>query len=178
MKYTHFLLTTAFFFLLIACKQTAPSAQQPDSGIAKTPNISQVNISFKGSQLDCLLQQWYSDRYRDESPVVVRIINDSAAYTAFFPCSITEPLPEIDFTTHTLLIGMKADYGRFVNSPVNIRAMEQSLVKLADGSHTLTVKVTGQQSSQGYGGEWFAFMSVVPKITAPVKANMEYVFSK
>ncbi len=175
---TQLLLASAFILLLTGCKHTDPSVQQPESGAINTANISQMNIAFKSPHLDCLLQQWYGDRYRDDSPIVLRVINDPTAYAAFFPCTLTEPLPVIDFTRQTLLIGMKADYGRFVNSPVNIKAMEQNLVKQADGSYVLNVKVTGQESSRGYGGEWFAFMSVVPKITTSVKTEMDYVFSK
>jgi hypothetical protein len=71
---------------------------------------------------------------------------------------------------------MKADNGRFVNSPVNISTIEQRLIQSAGNSSTLQVKVTGQQGSQGYGTEWFAFTSVVPKLTGTVNLDIQYQF--
>ena len=131
---------------------------------------------YKRQHVDCLLSQWYGNRYQSGPPITFQVINDPAAYAALFPCSLTTPLPSIDFATSSLLVGMKADNGRFVNSPVNISTIEQRLIQSAGNNSTLQVKVTGQQGSQGYGTEWFAFTSVVPKLTGTVNLDIQYQF--
>ncbi len=79
-------------------------------------------------------------------------------------------------TTSSLLVGMKADNGRFVNSPVNITSIEQTLIQNTSSTPTLQVKVVGQRGTQGFGTEWFAFTSVVPKVTGTVALDIQYQF--
>lgn len=180
---------TFFPFLLISLYVILSSCERPDNVVENDPDpvfetayfvqenrFNQVNSAFRGSHVDCLLSQWYSGRYQSGPPIALLVINDSAAYAALFPCSLTTPLPSIDFTTSSLLVGMKADNGRFVNSPVNITRIEQKLIQSGNDAFTLQVKVTGKQSPNGVGGEWFAFTSVVPKITSTVNLDMQYQF--
>ncbi len=175
---------TIFSFLLISSCLILQSCERP-SGVVKNDsdplfrkaiNFNQVNTAFDGSHADCLLSQWYSGKYQSGPPIAFLVINDPAAYAALFSCNLTTPLPSIDFATRSLLVGMKADNGRFVNSPVNINGIEQNLTQNSDGTATLQVKVAGQQGKQGYGTEWFAFTSVIPKLTRTVNLDMQYQF--
>ncbi|MVM36268.1 hypothetical protein GO755_40040 [Spirosoma sp. HMF4905] len=124
----------------------------------------------------CLLDQWYQRKYQNE-PIVFRVINDNQAYTTFFGCTNVGSLAAIDFSKNSLLIGTKADYGQFINTPVNIRQITQALVAGTNGNYSLQVKVTGEASKNAQGGEWFAFTSVVPKITSTVNLDIQYQFN-
>ncbi|XWW43726.1 hypothetical protein JYG30_13070 [Fibrella sp. USSR17] len=83
----------------------------------------------------------------------------------------------MNFATSSLLIGMKADYGEFINTPVNISQITQTLTPTTSGNYTLQVRVSGQASKDGKGGEWFAFAAVVPKLTGTVSLAMIYQFN-
>ncbi len=162
MKTILLLLSIIFLPALWGCDRSADVVEKdPDPVINKAANFSQVNTTFRASHSDCLLSQWYSGKYRSGPPITLLVINDPAAYAALFPCSLTTPLPSIDFTTSTLLVGMKADNGRFVNSPVNITGIEQNLIQNSNGTPTLQVKVIGQQGTQGYGTEWLGAFQIV-----------------
>ncbi|MBD2705891.1 hypothetical protein IC229_35165 [Spirosoma sp. BT702] len=102
------------------------------------------------------MNQWYGLTYKSE-PIVFRTINDERTYQAFFPCSYTTPLPTIDFSKNTLLIGMKADYGQFINTPTNISSISQTLLPTNGGGYSLQVKVVGKtnKNEPGKGREWF-----------------------
>jgi hypothetical protein len=154
-----------------SCKQAA--SVDPITNIA--PSFNQVNIAFEASQSQCLLNQWYGKTYKNE-PIVFRVINDANTYAAFFPCTLTTSLPTVDFTKNYMFIGMKADYNEFINSPVNISQITQVLTPTNGGNYTLQVKVVGETAKNSQGGEWFAFTSVVPKITGTVSLDMQYQF--
>lgn len=168
MKTAPAFLIVCFLLVSSSCKR----AENVKPTAVSNPSFNQVDVAFMSSHVDCLLNQWYKGTYRNE-PIVFRLINDASTYNTFFSCSSATPLPTIDFTTKSLLVGMKADYGQFINSPVNISAIEQKLVRTSNGTHTLQVKVTG---TPGTGSEWFAFTSVVPKVTGTVKLDMQYQF--
>ncbi len=177
MKTALLLLSIIFLPILSGCDRSADVVEKdPDPVTNKTANFSQVNTTFRASHSDCLLSQWYSGKYQSGPPIALLVINDQAAYTALFSCNLTTPLPSIDFTTSTLLVGMKADNGRFVNSPVNITSIKQSLIQSGNNAFMLQVKVAGKQSPNGVGSEWFAFTSVVPKITSIINLEMQYEF--
>jgi hypothetical protein len=172
-----------FSFLLASSCLILLSCERPDNVVEKDSDpvvanaayFNQVNSAFRGSHTECLLSQWYGNKYQSGPPIAFLVINDLAAYAALFPCSLTTPLPPIDFTTSSLLVGMKADNGRFVNSPVNISSIEQNLIQ-SNNTSVLQVKVTGKRGEQGFGTEWFAFTSVVPKITNAVTLDIQYQF--
>ena len=165
-------LVTALSIILTNCKKT--SDVNPTTNTS--PSFNQVNIAFEASQSQCLLDQWYSKTYKNE-PIVFRVINDANTYAAFFPCTLATPLPTIDFAKNSLLIGMKSDYAEFINTPVNISQITQTLIPKGDKDYTLQVKVTGETSKNPQkGGEWFAFTSVVPKLTGTVDLDMQYQF--
>lgn len=172
MKAFIFVLVAALPIFLTNCKKTSDVNLTTNT----SPSFSQVNVAFEVSQSQCLLNQWYNKTYRNE-PIVFRVINDVNAYAAFFPCALTTPLPTIDFAKNSLLIGMKSDYAEFISTPVNISQITQTLLPNGDRKYTLQVKVIGEASKnpQG-GGEWFAFTSVVPKITGTVDLDMQYQF--
>lgn len=71
---------------------------------------------------------------------------------------------------------MKADYGEFINTPVNISQITQALTPTSGGNYALQVKVVGEAAKNSLGGEWFAFASVVPKVTGTVGLDMQYQF--
>jgi hypothetical protein len=175
---------TIFSFLFVSSCLILSSCERPNNVVEKDPDLvfskaahfNQVNTAFRGSHADCLLSQWYSGKYQSGPPIVLLVINDPAAYAALFSCSLSTQLPSINFATSSLLVGMKADYGRFVNSPVNITRIEQNLIQSSSDTFVLQVKVTGKQSPNGVGGEWFAFTSVVPKLTSTVNLDMQYQF--
>ncbi len=171
MKALTLILLAALPVFFTGCKQ----AGSVDPITDVTPSFSQVNIAFETSQSQCLLNQWYGRTYKNE-PIVFRVINDANTYAAFFPCTLTTSLPTVDFTKNSLLIGMKADYGEFINSPVNISQITQVLTPTSGGNYTLQVKVIGETDKNSQGGEWFAFTSVVPKITGTVSLDMQYQF--
>jgi hypothetical protein len=177
MKTIFSFLLVSFCLILSSCERTNNVVENdPDPVLTKAAHFNQINTIFRGSHADCLLSQWYSNKYQSGPPIAFLVINDQAAYAALFPCSLTTPLPSIDFATSSLLVGMKADNGRFVNSPVNISSIEQNLIQRGSDAFALQVKVTGKQSPNGVGGEWFAFTSVVPKITGTVSLDMQYQF--
>lgn len=171
MKPFSFAIALVLFATAFACKQSVG----PTPEATTAPSFNEVNVTFANDQIQCLLSQWYKGTYKGAS-VAFQVVNDSASYAALFPCSLTSTLPAIDFNRQSLLIGMKADYANFINSPVNITAMNQQLVALQDGTYTLQVQVVGQAPKDGKGSEWFAFASVVPKLTEPVKLDMQYQF--
>lgn len=163
--------------VLSSCDRSVTEVEKdPDPVINEAAFFNQVNTGFRASHVDCLLGQWYGNKYQSGPPIAFLVINDPTAYAALFPCSLTTPLPSINFVTSSLLVGMKADNGRFVNSPVNITRIEQSLIQSGSDAFALQVKVTGKQSPNSVGGEWFAFTSVVPKITGTVSLDMQYQF--
>ena len=177
MKPALLLVSICFTISSLSCRSTdATIEKEPDPIVTNTAFFNQVNSEFRGSHTECLHKQWLNSTYRTDPPIVFRVINDPTAYAAFFPCSLTTPLPSIDFATKSLLIGMKADNGRFVNSPVNITSIQQNLIQTSSGTYSLQVKVTGKQAASGYGTEWFAFTSVVPKLTGTVELDMQYKF--
>ncbi len=177
MKTVLVLITIGFTISLSSCRSTDTTIEKEvDRVVTNTTYISLLNVAFRASHVECLYQQWLNDKYHNDPPIVFRVINDAKAYAEFFPCSLRTPLPSIDFSVNTLLIGMKADNGRFVNSPVNISRIEQNLVQTNSGKFLLEVKVTGRQAASGYGGEWFAFASVVPKLTGTTDVDMQYKF--
>jgi hypothetical protein len=172
MKALSFTLLAALSVMFISCRQSAPV----DPATSNTPSFNQVNIAFESAQSQCLLDQWYKRSYQNE-PIVFRVINDAGAYAAFFSCTTPASLPPIDFTKNSLLIGMKADYGEFINTPVNISQITQTLSPASGGDYTLQVKVVGEPSKTIQGGEWFAFTSVVPKVTGAVRLDIQYQFN-
>ena len=140
------------------------------------PYFNQVGTQFQENEIQCLLDHWYAKTYEEEGPIVFRVINDTAAYNAFFSCKAGIVPQAFDFTKNSLLIGMKADLGKPVNSPVNIRKMVQNLSQAENGEYLLQVTVTGRQGGADGGGEWFGFTSLVPKIRSEVKLEMKYEF--
>jgi hypothetical protein len=176
MKAAFSFLLVSFYLILSSCERPNNVVKNDPDPVFETANFNQVNTAFHSSHTDCLLSQWYSGRYQSGPPIAFLVINDPAAYAALFPCSLTTPLPSIDFATSSLLVGMKADNGRFVNSPVNISSIEQNLIQSNNGTSVLQVKVTGKRGEQGFGTEWFAFTSVVPKITSTVTLDIQYQF--
>ncbi|CAG5071719.1 hypothetical protein DYBT9623_03709 [Dyadobacter sp. CECT 9623] len=160
------------FVVTSGCKRSGPA--DPES--FEMPYFNQVNIIFRETQIQCLLDHWYAETYKEEQPIVFRVINDVAAYNAFFSCKPGSIVRTIDFSKNSLLVGMKADLGKPVNSPVNIRKMEQNLTQEANGDYLLQVTVTGRQGGSAGGGEWFGFASLVPKIQNDVKLEMKYEF--
>ena len=171
MKTFTFILLAALSVFFTDCKQTT----NVDPISNDTPSFSQVNIAFETTQSQCLLNQWYGRTYKNE-PIVFRVINDANSYAAFFPFTLTTSLPTIDFAKNSLLIGMKADYGEFINTPINISQITQTLTSTNGGNYTLQVKVAGEAAKNSKGGEWFAFTSVVPKVTGTVDLDMQYQF--
>lgn len=169
----------AFLFVcFLAVSSGCKRAENVEPTTFSAPSFNQVNVAFESSHIECLLNQWYGRTYRNE-PIVFRVINDVSSYNTFFSCSSASSLPAIDFTTKSLLVGMKADYGQFTNTPVNITDITQTLIPPANNNgYTLRVEVIGEanKSTPGQGGEWFAFTSVVPKITGSVNLDMRYQF--
>ncbi len=177
MKTAYSFLLVSFYLILSGCDRSVSEVgKDPDPVINKAAYFNQVNTTFRASHADCLLSQWYGNKYQSGPPIAFLVISDPAAYAALFPCSLTTSLPPIDFTTSSLLVGMKADNGRFVNSPVNITSIEQTLIQNTSSTPTLQVKVVGQRGTQGFGTEWFAFTSVVPKVTGTVALDIQYQF--
>ncbi|WP_031528971.1 hypothetical protein [Dyadobacter crusticola] len=168
-------LTCFLFFTLILAGSCRPPVP-PDPDTFEMPYFNEVNIKFQENEIQCLLDHWYAKTYEEEQPIVFRVINDSATYNAFFSCKPGITPQAIDFSKNSLLIGMKADFGKPVNSPVNIRKMAQNLSQTANGDYTLQVTVTGRQGGATGGGEWFGFTSLVPKIRSNVKLEMKYEF--
>lgn len=165
-------------YLFIGCLSLFLGCQRPQAiETDPDPSFNQVNISFEAVHVDCLLSQWYSRTYKNE-PIVFRLINDQTAYQALFPCSLTTALPRIDFSKNSLLIGMKADYGQFINTPGSITQITQKLLPTTAGNYTLQVEVTGQgsENSQTGGHAWFAFVSLVPRVAGTVTLDMRYHF--
>jgi hypothetical protein len=140
------------------------------------PYFNQVNTAFKTDEIQCLLDQWYANKYKNEG-IVLAVINDTQTYESFFSCGANVTLPSIDFTSRSLIIGMKADFGERVNSPVNISNISQHLLKKDSDSYTLHVIVRGKPGAEQNGGEWFAFTSLVPKIQGTVDLDISYVFN-
>ena len=173
MKTLTITMLAGFLAFLSGCKRSEDV--EFTANTASAPSFNQVNVTFQDSQRQCLLNQWYNRKYQNE-PIVFRVINDDRTYTAFFSCSSANSLLPIDFATSSLLIGMKADYGQFINTPVNISNINQVLTSTGNGNYTLQVRVTGEVSKSTQGGEWFAFTSVVPKITGSVNLDMQYQF--
>ncbi|KAA0990391.1 hypothetical protein [Dyadobacter aurulentus] len=155
-----------------SCRSPAPPAPEP----FEMPYFNQVNINFQENEIQCLLDHWYTRTYDEENPIVFRVINDAAAYNSFFSCKQGIVPQSIDFSKNSLLIGMKADLGKPVNSPVNIRKMVQNLSQVENGDYLLKVTVAGRQGGAEGGGEWFGFTSLVPKIQGDVKLEMKYEF--
>ena len=168
MKTPTLILLSSLSWFFTNCKPASTGEPMP----TLTPSFSQVNITFEASQSQCLLNQWYGNTYKNE-PIVFRVINDATTYAAFFPCTLITLLPTVDFTKNSLLIGMKADYGEFINTPVNINQITQTLTSTSTGNYILQVKVVGEAARNSQGGEWFAFTSVVPKITGTVSLDMQ-----
>jgi len=166
------ILFICFLMVLSGCKQPAVVTL---NNAFDQPSFNQVNTVFESAHVQCLLNQWYGRKYQNE-PIVFRVINDASTYATFFSCSPPTSLPTIDFTSSSLLVGMKADYAQFIDSPVNINTMEQKLVATSNGTYTLQVKVTGKASTDRKGGEWFAFTSVVPKISSTVNLDIQYQY--
>jgi hypothetical protein len=159
---------------LVTC--TSPVLPEPEPAPVVHSWFNQVNIALDESHANCLLDQWYGSKYANE-PIVFRLINDAATYRAFFPCTLTTPLPSINFATRSLLIGMRGEYGQFtVKTPVNISSIVQTLTPTTDDDYVLQVKVSGKASKDSPGTEWFAFVAVAPKITGKVTLDMQYQF--
>jgi hypothetical protein len=173
--------TTRFFssllqgFFLIALISCDRFVSDPPPLKETMPYFNQVNTNFGVDQIQCLLDQWYALKYEDE-PVKLQVINDSTHYRTFFACKSGISLPPIDFATQTLLVGMKARYTNPSNTPVNITAMTQNLVKNENGSYTLEVTISGRATANNQGGEWFGFTSAVSKIQSPVDLELSYIF--
>lgn len=168
-------ISTLFVSTLICCLNCKPEHNLNPTPIEATPAVNQVNSTFKTLELECLVKQWHDEKYKNE-PVVFRIVNGTDAYNTFFACHSLTVLPAIDFTTNSLLIGMKGDFSDSKNTPVSISQVTQTLVPGQDGNYILDVSVTGKRLQSGYGSQWFAFASVVPKITSAVKLSMQYQY--
>jgi hypothetical protein len=154
-----------FILVLVACITSLLSCTVPEPEEIQTVNplyVNQINTKFDTDELQCLLNQYHILSYQDEGPVVFRVINDQVTYNTFFSCRPPTKLQEIDFTKFTLLTGMNS--GAAFPLPVNIRKLNQSLIKDASGNFTLRVTVTGEQSlTDTIGSEWFAFLFLTPK---------------
>jgi len=173
MKPLSILILATLSLMNLDCKRVTDVSPVKDP----TPFFNQVNIAFDNTQLQCLTDQWYRRTYKNEQPIAFRVINDASAYATLFPCNLATSLPVVNFATSSLLIGMKADYGEFINTPVNISQITQTLTPTTSGNYTLQVRVAGQASKDGKGGEWFAFAAVVPKVTGTVSLTMNYQFN-
>lgn len=168
-----FILSVALIMLSVfGCRKSEREVIVP---VRDMPYFNQVRTEFKSDHIQCLLDQWYASKYNEE-PILLKVINDEQSYRSFFTCASNISLPPVDFTSNTLIVGMKADYSRLIDTPVNISKITQNLVKSDSASYSLDVVVTGKPTAEHKGGEWFAFTSLVPKITAPVALKISYQF--
>ena len=132
--------------------------------------FNQVNIDFEENEIQCLLDRWYAKTYQEEQPIVFRVIKVEAVENAFFGCKPGTTPHSIDFSKNSLRVGMKADKSNPVDSPVNIRKMVPNLPQQPNEDCQLPVTVTGRRGTgSGWGGEWFGFTTLVPKIQGEVK---------
>ncbi len=158
--------------LLLGCRQNSPSPEPitDTDPVVNQAWFKQENTSLRESQVNCLLSRWYRGSVVKDT-ITLGVINDQAAYEAFFPCTLSTPLPLIDFNTYTLLIGFKS--GSAAAGVSNISRIEQNLVQGPSGQYEYQVTVTGK--TQG-GGEWFGFSGLAPKLknADAVKLTMAY----
>lgn len=155
---------------LISCHKTEPEfvSSQPDPNriLLDQPYFNQSNTAFRAPHVENLVALWRTETVK--SLVNFTIVNDQRTYEEVFK-GLAAPLPFIDFTQNTLLIGRRgADYA---DGPANIKRMSQSL-ELVNGELQYKVSVVHRSK----GGEWFAFTRLVPKIGDPstVKLVMNY----
>lgn len=169
--------TTIFFCIWIVLTSGCKKSDSVEPEPFEMPYFNQVNIDLEENEIQCLLDHWYAKTYEEEQPIVFRVIDDEAAYNAFFSCKPATKLQPIDFSKNSLLVGMKADSGNPVDSPVNIHKMVQELSQEANGNYQLQVTVKGRKGTGlERGGEWFGFASLVPKIQGDVNLKMKYEF--
>lgn len=138
------------------------------------PYFNEVNTRFSDGEINCLLANWYEGIYRDEKPVVFRVINDDSTYRAFFNCQDGVSLRPIDFSAKTLLVGMNAGSGTGNDAPIKIKGMKQVMFRKGD-EYTLRVMVKGKKREPG-GGEWFGFTSLVSKTDRNVTLEMQFQY--
>jgi len=164
---------------LISEDDLFPAPPAVDNSELKISHFNQVYTRFGLDEINCLLDQWYARTYREERPVVFRVINDDSTYRSFFNCKPEVTLPPIDFSTKTLLVGMNAGSGTGNDAPVNITRMEQRMARDPNDDFILHVTITGQKSSFGSGGgEWFGFTSLISKTNRKVTLDMSYIYEK
>lgn len=161
---------------ITACQQTEKQIVEVEKNQAY---FNQVNTNFTTEHIQCLYFQWGSDKFTDTTykneGIALSVIDDAQAYQSLFSCASGVTLPNIDFQSKTLLIGVSEDFKSRVNTPVNITRIMQNLLR-NDSGNLYHITVSGRASESNSGGEWFGFTALVPKIQGEVKLNMSYVF--
>jgi hypothetical protein len=157
------------FLAFASCRQVVEPQTQATldpNRIINEPFFSQSSTAFRAPHVENLVTLWRSETVK--SLVNFAVVNDQRTYEEVFR-GVAAPLPAIDFSQNTLLIGRRgAEYG---NGPANIKQMSQSLT-LVNNEWQYRVLITHRSN----GGEWFGFTRLVPKITdaSSVKLVMEY----
>lgn len=157
--------------VLGSCRQTMTPSPGTDP-VINMAWFNQRNTTFRGAAVNKLTNFWYSRR--SDQPVEFAIISDQATYQRFFRQSTADSLPYIDFTSNSLLIGVRGSYGMFRDGPANIRSIEQSTEQQPSGEviHKVTVRARSR------GEEWFGFTTLIPRLLNPneVKLQMSYQY--
>lgn len=159
------------------------ACQEPAKQAVKTENnrayFNQVNTSFTDEHIQCLYAQWHSDKFTDTTykdvGIALSVIDDAQAYQALFSCGPNVTLPNIDFRSKSLLVGVNATFKNRVNTPIRIKKIAQNFAR-TDSGNFYHITVAGSASDNESGGEWFGFTALVPKIQGEVTLNMSYVF--
>lgn len=163
--------------LVCACtppeETTSPETEKKRLS-ASSSYFNQANINLDLDQANCLLENWYTGQYRSEKPVAFRVIEDENSYRSFFNCREGIALKPIDFTKEVLLVGTNAGSGAGNDAPVSITGMRQELFPKED-HYVLRVTVKGRKDNPG-GGEWFGFVSLVPRAYFNTKLEINFVY--
>lgn len=161
---------------LLACGEPLPK-KETEPVEKERSYFNQVKTAFTGRQINCLTAQWYVNRYPNEG-IVMRVINDQETYESFFSCESDVKLPAINFNANTLIIGMNGHSVVPLNTPINITGIKQSLVETdVVSAYSFKVVVTGAESSNKNGGEWFGFAYLAPKVKGTVTLDISYVYN-
>lgn len=140
--------------------------------------FNQLNSAFNAGELQCLINSWHRSIYMMQGPVAFAVINDDSTYRAFFRCAPEIGLQSIDFRNHTLLIGTATSSSQF-NTPVGITKTQQIYFPSSatgTGEGLLQVRITGRNSSDGKGGEWFGFAARIPKTNRKINLDLDFIF--